>query len=190
MKFVHLDHASAGNKPHGGFTKATIGAIPLALAFLLASFSPAHAGISVNAGGSAKHIKSIATTSHDVRKIGQKLTGTGTITFEYKILGIPLPSPAYYANSFPTTFKQPSLKTVQNAELNSQTYKKFTNTHLKTKQWEVQGKTNILGTLTVKIIGDSKAQSKASSGKYFYAGTYTCGAKCHHRHSYVRVITK
>lgn len=151
--------------------------------------APAHAGVSVSVGGnSVWKVTSTASTSHDTRNVGQLLTGTAKVDFSAKVLGIPLPVTGHYANSFPTTFKQPSLKSASNADLNSRSYSKVRNSYLAQTQWEVRGKSSFWGSKTVKIVGDAKASSKAT--RYFYSGTISCGSGCTNANSIVRIITR
>lgn len=149
---------------------------------------PAAAGVSIGIGGNSTwKVTSTATTSHDTRAIGQTLTGTAKVAFSAKILGIPLPVTGHYANSFPTTFSRPSLKSYTNADLTSTSYSQLYNAHLGRTQWEVRGKSSFWGSKTVTVVGDAKAATKAT--RFFYSGTQSCGSGCTNAHAAVRIIT-
>jgi len=161
----------------------------LAVAALVATSAPASAGVSVSIGGSSTwKVTATASTSADNVRVGSRLTGTSNVRFEAKVLGIPLPVTGHYANSFPTTFSRPSLKSAD-ATLNSRTYSQIRNNFLGQAQWEVRGSEGFWGGKTVRITGDAAAATRASSGRFFYAGTISCGSGCTNANAIVRVIT-
>jgi len=152
--------------------------------------APAHAGTTIDVSGTTEaRVKATSKTSASSVKIGKKMWGKITLNYRYSVLGIPLPSTGYYVNSFPLTFKKPSLVSA-NAPLKSVKYIKKQNTYLKTKQWEVNGKKGFSGKLDVTLKGDAKGHKKGTA--YFYGGTYTCGndKKCINAHAIVRAIVK
>jgi hypothetical protein len=163
------------------------GATALATGVLLAVPATART-VSVSVGGdSSWRVTASATTSADTVSVGKKLTGTSKIKFSAYVLGLPIPVTGYYANSFPTTFRRPVLKSAD-ADLSSRTYSKVINAYLGTTQWEVRGKSSFWGSKSVKIVGDARAASKAT--RYFYAGTRHCGSGCTNANAIVRVRTR
>lgn len=144
---------------------------------LLSSQVPAYAGTSISIGGNSDwKVTATATTNTNSVKQGRYATGTATISFTARILGIPLPNTGYYANSFPITFARPSLLS-SNGNINSTTYQKMTNQYLGRQQWEVRGSQGFWGDMSVTVKGQARALT-VSSGRYFYAGTISCGKNC------------
>lgn len=130
----------------------------------LVSAVPAHAdGFAVGA---------TAKVSPSTLKVGASSTGKGTQTFSARVANVPLPQLGYYKNSFPTSFKKPSLAG-SNVGLVSKEYKKNTNDFLGKTQWEVWGKQWFLGDLSAVITGRSVAET-AGTGTKFYVGTDEC----------------
>ena len=148
--------------------------------------APAQAAVSVSIGGDTDwKVTATATTDATTLKVGQKMTGTAEITFEARVLGLPLPATGYYANSFPTTFSKPSL-TQGNADVDSLYYSKRRNNFLKTRQWEVRGHKSFWGDMSVTITGEGRAAT-VGSNRHFYAGTISCGSDCTNANAYTAV---
>lgn len=120
-------------------------------------------------------VTATSTPSHYSRNVGQTLTGSGTISYKARFLGLPLPLRAYYTNSFPNTFNRPSLKSWTNANLPT-SYSRQYNSYLSVNQWEIRGSGWFAGEKTVKIVGDAKAATKGLG--YFYMGTANCPRPC------------
>ena len=150
------------------FKLGRMGSIAAATVFVL-GFS---AVVAPQARAQGFTLDATATVSDTTPKVGAKVTARGVQTFSAWLGPVPLPELAYYKNSFPTSFAQPTLSSV-NVGLDSTAYQKRSNKYLGKTQWEVWGTQTLLGDLTAKISGYAKA-SKAGSGTKFYVGTDEC----------------
>lgn len=149
---------------------ATYGAI-LALAIALTAAGPAQAQTSTQiAGDSTMKVTATARTNDVSFEKGKRLHARTNVTYEARILGLPLPLTAAYVNSFPLHFGKPRLDET-NADLRSKRYRVMRDSWLQTDQWMVTGDKGFWGTLSITIKGSALAQSKGQ--RFFHAGTGT-----------------
>ncbi len=153
--------------------------------------APAHAGVDVDiAGGGNAYVKITAKTSAGTVKVGKKYSGRVDLKYHFKILGFAVPTTAYYASSFPKTFKKPSVREA-NVRLKRPEYRSLWNPILHKKQWQVRGKQGFAGDLSARIVADTKG--KGAGTGYFCGGTYPCDGQelaCTNAHALVRAIVK
>lgn len=162
--------------------------VAVTLFAMLAAGAPASAGIvSVSIGGDGD-ISIAGTHKYEgaTKSVGQTGTNGFNVKFTYKVLGVPLPTKGYYVNSFPTTYRQPSLSN-WSGNLDSKTFAKIYNSRVGATQWEVRGSKGFTGTLTVYNNASAKVNSGGS--KWFYVGDSDCGSCSVHWDNYGRAKT-